>query len=180
MLVCPQKAIAEVPRKIGIARRGFAKGVRFVDGKMDIGAIQTPSMIKYVKRSLEPSSINIVDAPPGTSCPVVTALGGADFALLVTEPTPFGLNDLKLAIAMVKELALPFGVVINRCDIGDDKMREYCDGERIDIMMELPNDRKVAENYSQGVIIYEAMSWYRENFESLYRKIEEKLSKNEA
>jgi MinD superfamily P-loop ATPase len=112
----------------------------------------------------------ILDAPPGTSCPVITTLRGTNFVLLVTEPTPFGLHDLKLAVAMVRELAIPFGVVVNRVGIGDGRVHAFCREENIPILLEIPDDRRIAEVYSRGSLIVEALPEYRGLFESLIEK----------
>ena len=171
MAVCPQAAIKEKQRKIGIAEFGRANGVLYGAGKLDIGAIQSPALIKYVKQQPTDSDTVVIDVPPGTSCPVIEAVKGADFVLLVTEPTPFGLNDLQLAVEMVRKLKLAFAVAINRCDIGDNRVVEYCQQEDIDILLEMPNDRLVAEAYSQGIKIIDALPGYEEKFVQLYRKI---------
>jgi MinD superfamily P-loop ATPase len=171
MAVCPQSAIKEKQRKIGIAEFGRANEVLYGAGKLDIGAIQSPALIKHVKERASDSDAVIIDAPPGTSCPVIEAVKGADFVLLVTEPTPFGLNDLQLAVEMVRELKLPFAVAINRCDIGDDRVVRYCQQEDIEILLEIPNDRLIAEAYSQGIKIIDALPGYEEKFVQLYQKI---------
>jgi MinD superfamily P-loop ATPase len=113
----------------------------------------------------------IIDAPPGTSCPVIEAIEGVDFCLLVTEPTPFGLNDLKLAVDMVRELKLPFAVVINRSDLGDDGVQRYCDEESIEVALEIPDDRRIAEAYSKGDMIIDMLPEYRNDFLDLYENI---------
>jgi len=171
MAVCPQTAIKEKQRKIGIAEFGRANGVYYGAGKLDIGAIQSPALIRYVKQRAANGDTVIIDVPPGTSCPVVEAVKGADSILLVTEPTPFGLNDLELAVAMVRELELPFAVAINRCDIGDNRVLRYCRREDIDILLEMPNDRLIAEAYSQGIKIIDALPGYEKKFAQLYEKI---------
>jgi MinD superfamily P-loop ATPase len=176
MAVCPQSAIKEKQRKIGIAEFGRANEVLYGAGKLDIGAIQSPTLIKHVKERASNSDAVIIDAPPGTSCPVIEAVKGADFVLLVTEPTPFGLNDLQLAVEMVRELKLPFAVAINRCDIGDDRVVRYCQQEDIEILLEIPNDRLIAEAYSQGIKIIDALSGYEEKFAQLYQKINESVA----
>jgi MinD superfamily P-loop ATPase len=175
MAICPQSAIKEKQRKIGIAEFGRANEVLYGVGKLDIGAIQSPALIKHVKKRASNSDAVIIDAPPGTSCPVIEAVKGADFVLLVTEPTPFGLNDLQLAVEMVRELELPFAVVINRCDIGDDRVVRYCQQEHIEILLEIPNDRLIAEAYSQGIKIIDALSGYEKKFTQLYQKINESV-----
>lgn len=171
MEICPQNAISEVQRKIGIAQYGSSEGVGFTHGMIDIGAIQTPAVIKFIKNTLDDKCINIIDAPPGTSCPVIAAINNTDFVLLVTEPTPFGLNDLELAVGMVRELKLPFAVAINRCDLGDDSVLNYCRNEKIDVLMELPNDRRIAQSYSNGSMIIDELAEYKNHFLRLYKDI---------
>ena len=171
MAICPQDAIKEKQRKIGIAEFGQANGVSYGAGKLDIGAIQSPALIRYVTQKETKSDIVVIDAPPGTSCPVIEAVKRADFVLLVTEPTPFGLNDLELAVGMVRELGLAFAVAINRCDIGDNRVVEYCQQEGIEILLEIPNDRLIAEAYSKGIRIIDALPVYEEKFAHLFQKI---------
>jgi len=175
MAICPEGAIGEKQRKIGVAEFGSANGVHFGHGRLNIGAIQTPALIKYVKRKAKDNATIIIDVPPGTSCPVIEAVKAADFVLLVTEPTPFGLNDLQLAVEMVRELGISFAVVINRCDIGDDRVVRYCRQQDIEILLEIPNDRLVAEAYSQGMKIIDALPGYEEKFLQLYQKINKRV-----
>ena len=177
MAICPEGAIIEKQRKIGIAEFGKSNGIYFGHGRLDIGAIQTPALIRHVKKKIKNDVINIIDVPPGTSCPVIEAIKGSAFVLLVTEPTPFGLNDLELAVGMVRELKLPFAVAINRSDIGDDAVLKYCQKEGIEVILEIPNDRKIAEYYSRGVMIVEAIPDYQHRFLKLYEDIK-RMSKN--
>jgi MinD superfamily P-loop ATPase len=171
MAICPANAIAEKQRKIGIAEFGSSNGIAFGQGKLNIGAIQSPAVIRYVKRKIKNNSIVVLDAPPGTSCPVIEAVKGSDFVLLVTEPTPFGLNDLELAVGVVRELNLPFAVAINRSDIGDDGVMRYCQKEGIEVLLQIPNDRRIAESYSRGVMIIESIPEYSAKFLQLYERI---------
>jgi MinD superfamily P-loop ATPase len=164
MLVCPTGAITVKQRQIGFVDLGSANGVKFAQGRLDIGDIHTPGLIKHVRQHAAKQGCVIIDAPPGTSCPVIEAVKGADFVLLVTEPTPFGLNDLRLAVGMVRELKLPFAVAINRSDLGDDQVRRYCDQENIEIVLEIPDDRRIAEVYSVGEMVIEALPGYRRKF----------------
>ena len=113
----------------------------------------------------------ILDCPPGTSCPVISAMRGSDLVVLVTEPTPFGLNDLRLAVETVRTLDLPFGVVINRSDVGDLEVRRYCGDQRIPILLELPDERRIAEAYSRGIPAAEALPGIRAIFEGLGDRI---------
>ena len=174
-LVCPTGAIKEKQIEIGFVDLGAAGDVKFGQGRLKIGDVRSPALIKKVKENVADNSTVIIDIPPGTSCPVVEAVKGADFVLLVTEPTPFGLNDLKLAVGMVRELKLPFAVAINRSDIGDDGVIRYCRQQDIEILLEIPNDRLVAEAYSQGIKIIDALPGYEEKFLQLYEKIDAKV-----
>jgi len=171
MRVCPADAIEPKPLNIGDIEFGKAGDIDFVHGKLRIGHVRTPSLIKEVKRHIKQDCLAIIDVPPGTSCPVVEAVKGADFVLLVTEPTPFGLNDLKLAVELVRKMKLPFAVAINRYDIGNDEVEKYCKTENIEICLKLPEDRRIAEAYSTGQMIVDALSEYREEFSELYEYI---------
>jgi MinD superfamily P-loop ATPase len=175
-LVCPTGAIKEKQIEIGSVELGTAGDVKFGQGRLKIGDVRSPALIKKVKENAANNGTVIIDAPPGTSCPVIEAVKGADYVLLVTEPTPFGLNDLELAVEMVRELKLPFAVVINRCDIGDDRVVGYCQQQDIEILLEMPNDRLVAEVYSQGIKIIDALPGYEEKFLQLYEKIDARVA----
>jgi len=177
MLVCPTGAIKEKQKAIGFADFGTANGVKFGQGRLKIGDIHTPSLIKRVKGNSINEGVVIIDVPPGTSCPVIEAIKGSDFVLLVTEPTPFGLNDLKLAVGMVRELNLPFAVVINQSDLGDDQVHQYCDGENIQIILKIPNDRRIAEAYSVGKMIVDVLPDYKKDFSGLYESVCQRLKR---
>ena len=167
--MCPTGAITPTPMKIGEIEVGKSHGADMVTGRLQIGSVATPALIREARKYADPEGLTILDAPPGTSCPVVTSLRGADFALLVTEPTPFGLHDLTLAVELVRELGLPFGVVLNRDGIGDDRIERYCRAENIDILLRLPNDRRIAEACSTGEMIVDALPEYHASFESTMR-----------
>jgi MinD superfamily P-loop ATPase len=171
-LLCPQGAISEVPREIGVIEKGKAGAISFFQGLLNIGELASPPVIREVKKAAGESGVVIVDSPPGTSCPVIEAVKDADFILLVTEPTPFGLNDLELAVGMVRELRIPFAVAINRSDIGDDEVKKYCQREGIDIFLEIPNDRKIAEAYSRGEMVVRALPEYKKVFQMCWDTIE--------
>ncbi|HUS46718.1 MAG TPA: ATP-binding protein [Phycisphaerae bacterium] len=175
-LVCPVGAITEQPREIGTLRLGSAGGIRFVSGTLNVGETMSPPVIRQVKAAQPQAELVILDAPPGTSCPVVETIRGADFVLLVTEPTPFGLNDLQLAVEMVRALKRPFAVVINRADIGDGQTRRYCDLQRIGVLAEIPDDRQLAEAYSRGEMACEAKPELRGLFSELLRRITKAVS----
>ena len=157
MAVCPEKAITEKGRELGVLQKGHRNGVEFIHGKLRVGEAMSPPLIKEVLSYSDPAKLTIVDAPPGTSCPVIETMKPADFILLVTEPTPFGLYDLKLAVEAVKLLGIPAGLVVNRSDIGDREVYAYAEQEQLPILLEIPFDRKIAETYSCGKCIIEEM-----------------------
>jgi len=170
-LFCPEDAFIEVSREVGIVEEGESNGIRFVHGLLNIGELMSPAVIDGVKKAAGDQEIVILDSPPGTSCPVIAAVKNADFVLLVTEPTPFGLNDLELAVGMVRELNLPFAVAINRSDVGNEDVKEYCRREGIEIVLEIPNDRRIAEAYSRGEMVIHALPEYQKTFEACWEKI---------
>jgi len=169
--ICPEDAIEEVPRTIGRISRGVGMGVEFYEGRLNVGEALSPPVTKALRKLVTMSGVTIIDAPPGTSCPVIEAISGTDFVILVTEPTPFGLNDLELAVGMVREIGLPYAVVINCSDIGDSRTEEYCHREEIDILMKIPYDRQVAEAYSRGEMIFSIDSRYEKSLYELYLNI---------
>jgi len=171
MKVCPPQAIREVDHRIGVIETFSAGKITLIQGKLDIGAAMAPPLIRAVKRKMDNRIPILLDAPPGTSCPVITTLRGADFVALVTEPTPFGLNDLILAVETVREMDLPFGVIINRSGSGDARVNFYCADENIPILAEIPDDRKIAEAYSRGELIGKVFPKYRLIFEKIINDI---------
>jgi len=170
--LCPEDAITEEGREVGVVEIGNSKGIDFIHGKLNIGEAMAPPVIRQVKEHIKPEKDTIIDVPPGTSCPVVESVKGSDYCLLVTEPTPFGLNDLALAVDMVRELGIPCGVVINRAGVGDSKTEDYCLRERLPILLEIPLDIEIARLYSQGISLVEGLPEWREPFVALFDRIE--------
>jgi MinD superfamily P-loop ATPase len=170
--LCPEKAIFEAEREIGIVQEGNANGIDFVNGVLNIGEPMASPLIRGVKQKVQKERIVILDAPPGTACPVIESVRGSDFCLLVTEPTPFGLNDLELAVGMLEKLGIPKGVVINKADIGDRGVWDYCTMKDIPVLMEIPMDRKIAESYSKGVPMIAENPTYIPQFLNLIEKVE--------
>ena len=170
---CPHEAIKETNKDIGIIEIGKSGEIQFIHGKLNIGMMMSPPVIRAVKKHVNKKKTVIIDAPPGTSCPVITAIKDTDFVILVTEPTPFGLNDLSLAVEVVRKLKIPFGVIINRSDLGNKKTDEYCTRENIPILMRIPFSKKIAEIYSRGDSIIETLPEYRENFQRLFENIKQ-------
>lgn len=169
-MVCPQKAIREIDKRIGVVETLQAGNITLIQGLLDVGSAMAPPLIRAVKAHLQNGLPAILDAPPGTSCPVIATLRETDFVVLVTEPTPFGLHDLKLAVDMVRELGIPFGVVVNRVGVGDDRVHVYCNEQNIPVILEIPDDRRIAEAYSRGELIVESLPEYRELFLNLIQK----------
>lgn len=181
-LNCPEGAISEVLNVTGRLEWGQANGVRFWQGEMNVGqAMATPIIHQLKKRALNGLSaerLAILDAPPGAACPVVESVQGADFALMVTEPTPFGLHDLRIAVEVIRdELHIPVGVVVNRDGVGDAGVDAYCAAENIPILMRIPLDRRIAEAYSEGVPLVRALPEYREKFLALYERIRQEVAR---
>lgn len=177
-IACPEDAIEQGAREIGVVEKGGVQdNLDFVQGRLRIGEAMAPPLIKAVKRGAPDADLQIFDAPPGTSCPVIQTVRDADYVLLVTEPTPFGLNDLRLAVEMLRELNKPFGVVINRADVGDDGVTRYCAEEEIEILVEIPDDRKVAEAYARGDMAVRVFPEYRGLFQDLLNKVIDRASK---
>jgi MinD superfamily P-loop ATPase len=171
-IVCPEDAITEVPRSIGKIHESTIDGITLAYGELSIGEPIATKLIHAVKERIVPEKINILDAPPGTACPVIETMRASDFLILVTEPTPFGLHDLSMAVDVVRGLDIPFGVIINRAGIGDDGVEKYCKQEEIPILLEIPFDRQIAELYSRGVpFVKEMPEWYQ-RFKDMYIHIE--------
>ncbi|OPY83878.1 MAG: ferredoxin [Smithella sp. PtaU1.Bin162] len=170
-LVCPTEAITETNRPIGVIETSKQNNITLISGKLLVGVAMAPPLIRAVKNRLPKTVSAILDAPPGTSCPVMAAIRDSDIVLLVTEPTPFGLHDLMLAVDMVRELQVPCGVIVNRMGSGDDRVHRFCAGENIPILLEIPDDRRIAEAYSRGILMVEALPEYRTLFQSLILKI---------
>lgn len=176
--VCPTGALTEEPYRIGEAGSCRVKDLTLTDGYLAIGRAMSPPLIRAVKeRAGKNTGHVIIDSPPGTSCPMVAAVRDSDFVVLVTEPTPFGLHDLTLAVDTVRMLKLPLGVIINRSDSGDDRVRKYCKAEKTPILLEIPNRRDIAEAYSRGEMLLEAAPELRPEFERVLETIEAALTR---
>ena len=175
-LVCPKRTIIEVPREIGRVESGHAGPVQFVHGLLNVGEAKSPPVIRAVRAATPDVDWQIIDAPPGTSCPVVAAVRDCDFVLLVTEPTPFGLHDLTLAVETVRQIGVPLAVVINRADVGDDRVERYCTEEAIPVLRRIPDDRRVAEAYSRGDLMVTAVPELRAALVDLWKRLEHEMS----
>jgi len=170
---CPESAISETGKEAGVVEAGRAGPVLFVHGKLSIGEAMAPAVIREVKRRVDPRCTVIIDVPPGTSCPVVESVKGSDFCLLVTEPTPFGLNDLVLAVEVAGKLGIPCGVVLNRAGVGDGAVEEFCRREDVPLLLTIPLDVRIAGDYARGVPLVEGMPEWRERFVQLFERMSE-------
>jgi len=171
--LCPEDALSEINKAMGIVEIGQSEGIDFIHGKLTVGEAMATPVIREVKRHINRKKLTIIDVAPGTSCPVVEAVRGSDFCLLVTEPTPFGLSDLALAIDVVKELNIPCGVVVNRDGTGESNVEEHCLEEDIPILLRIPLDIEIARLYSRGITLVEGMPQWQEAFLKLYNDIEQ-------
>ena len=168
MLACPEGAISEGRREVGIIESGHAGGVQFAHGKLNIGEAMAPPVIRELKKLVRTDTQTVIDVPPGTSCPVVESVRDADFVLLVTEPTPFGLNDLVLAVEMLRLLSLPHAVVINRSGTGNSGVEDYCGREGIPVVLKIPFDEEIAKGYSRGMPLIEIQPEWGEKLRETY------------
>ncbi len=172
-LVCPYNAISEYEFEIGKIQKGIAHTIEFLSGLLNITKPSSVPIINMLKSNINKKKIVIIDSPPGTACPMVHSIEGSDFCILVTEPTPFGLNDLKLAVDVVQLLHIPFGVVINQYDIGNNKVEEYCSENHIPILLKIPYQREIAVAYSQGKNLLEVIPEYESKFQNVFKTISE-------
>ena len=170
-LVCPKDAITEEKRNIGIIEKGLHENIEFYHGLLNIGELMVSSIISKLKEKIDKNKITIIDSPPGTACPVIESIIGSDFCILVTEPTPFGLHDLKITVQVLKNLGIPMGVIINRAGIGDRKIYEFCEIENIPLLLEIPFDKKIAELYSCGIPFVVTMPEWKEKFREILNTI---------
>jgi MinD superfamily P-loop ATPase len=175
--LCPEQAISEMGKEIGVVEIGNSEGIEFVQGRLNVGEAMAPPVIRRVKQHINPEKTVIIDVSPGTSCPVVEAIKGSDFCLLVTEPTPFGLNDFILAVEVVKKLNIPCGVVLNRAGLGDSKVEEYCLQESIPILLKIPLDTEIAKLYSKGIPLVDGLPQWQDDFIELFHEVKGRISK---
>lgn len=172
-LVCPTGAISETLRETGKLEIGRAGRVQFVRGVLNVGESLSPPLVREVRSAVVETGLEIIDAPPGTSCPVVESIRGTDLVVLVAEPTPFGLNDLKLAVELVETMSLAFGVLINRVGIGDTGVSDYCHKHGIRMLGEIPVDLRIAETCSRGKLVCEDLPMYRPLFKHLLTEVDQ-------
>jgi len=190
-LICPKKAINEEPRVIGVIEGGTTDNsvakiasnftsngnIEFYHGLLNVGEPMATPVIKYLKKRINKEKDAILDAPPGTSCPVIETIRNTNFCILVTEPTPFGLYDLRLAVDVVMTMKVPFGVIINREGVGDDRVERFCQTEGIPILMKIPQDKEIARLYSSGIPFVTKLPEWKEKFLDLHNSLKEVAGK---
>ncbi|MEA3254470.1 MAG: ATP-binding protein [Candidatus Altiarchaeota archaeon] len=169
-IACPKGAITEGDRVIGVIEKG-GDGIEFLHGVLNIGEAMSTPLIKKLKDNINKEKTVILDVPPGTACPVIEAISNTDYCLLVTEPTPFGLYDLKIAVELCRSMGVEFGVIINQDGIGNSDTNDFCIREEIPILLRIPYDRRIAELYSEGIPFVREMPEWRDKFRGLYKKI---------
>ena len=170
VIACPNDAIKEVERVIGVVEAN--KDSTFLQGKLNIGEPINIPIIQELKKRMKKGMTVIIDCSPGASCTVVESIEGCDYCVLVTEPTPFGLHDLKIAVQLVRKMGLPFGVVLNKASDESGLIHDFCDEEGIELLMEIPFSQEIAQGYSRGVLPVENNDLWKEKFEKLNKKIE--------
>jgi MinD superfamily P-loop ATPase len=181
--LCPEQALPMASHKIGVLKHYKLQpnpyslaSFHFIESRLRVGEPSGVNLIKqtkeYVKAHFPANSIIIFDCPPGTSCPVIEAVKNVHYTMLVTEPTPFGLYDLKLAVETMKKLQNNFGVVINRNGIGNDDVEKYCAAENIQILAKIPYDREIAELIAKGELVIPHLGWISKTFEDIFKGIQ--------
>ncbi len=175
-LVCEDDALISSTREIGVLESGIASGIDFVHGHVRIGEAMGVPLLKAVKAKADPDKLVIIDAPPGTSCPFVESISNVDYVILVTEPTPFGLYDLKLAVQVLQNFNIPGGIIINRSDLGDNKVQEFCEEVGLPVLMEIPFERKIAEGYARGKPLIETVPELRTAFNNVLEQLTRQMA----
>jgi MinD superfamily P-loop ATPase len=171
-IVCPMQAIVEEGRSIGIIKRSVSgNDIEFYQGLLDIGEPMASPIIKSMHKYADADKISIFDAPPGAACPVIACVGEMDYCILVAEPTTFGFHDMMIAVEVLQTMDIPFGVIINRFDMGDNRVEEYCREHGVPVLMKIPNDKKIAQLYSRGVPFVTSMPEWRQKFAGMLDSI---------
>jgi len=169
---CPQEAIAEEKKRLGLVKSGRGE-VEFYQGELTVGQARSSPVVKAVKEQVQAGAVNVIDAPPGCSCAVLTALTGADYCILVTNPTPFGLSDLEKFLDIVENLGIPYGVIINQSESeADARIEQFCTDRGVSVLAKIPYSEEIAQNYSRGVSIVEGQPEYRQQFRQIYSEIQ--------
>lgn len=174
--LCPNGALVPAPREVGTVHVSQAGDLKLVTGRLNLGVHASPPVIKAVRNTAEKGVVTVIDGPPGSSCPVMAAVEGTDYCILVTEPTPFGLNDLSLAVDMLEVLKVPCGVIINRDVPGNDLIDLYCQEKGLNILMRIPLHTEIARAYARGIPLVKSNPVWGEKFIGLYQQVAREVS----
>ena len=175
-LVCPNDAISYEKREIGEIRKGKTTANSYMEyGLLNVGELSGVKIIQKLKENTKKSNLVIIDSPPGTSCSTVAAIEDVDYAIIVTEPTPFGVSDMKMVVEMLREMNIPFGVFVNKADLGDNEVYVYCKEEKISTLGNIPFSLEIAELYSKGLIFSKYIPEYKNVFMNLIVEIKEQV-----
>lgn len=176
MEACTIGAMSENDKHLGtIVKYKVSDSSEVIESRSDVGAYSPVTVIKRALKNLNSGRITIMDSPPGISCPFIATVDKADYAVLVTEPTPFGLNDLKLAAETLRKMSKPFGVIVNKSGLGNNDVYKWLDDNNVQLLMEIPFDREIAKVYSEGNLLTDLNEKYRRDFLTLYSRIKEDL-----
>ena len=173
--VCPREAITEIEVPLGRVEVGEADGFAFARGVLDVGEATATPVVHALKREIRGDRLAILDCPPGTGCPTIASLRGCDAAVLVTEPTPFGLHDLRAAVSVARAVGVPAGVVINRDGIGDDGVLRWCEEEGVPVLARIPFDREIAASCAEGRHPGRESGPFRETMETILAGLEQEV-----
>lgn len=170
-ILCPEKAITEVEKIIGIIQRGEASGIDFIQGRLKVGAAMSSPLIRMLMKYIDDTALVFMDSPPGSACAAASAVYNADLIAVVAEPTPFGVNDMKIIIEMIKAIKKPFGVIINRYNLGGDSLKEWCLQENISVFGRIDEDMEIARAGSKGLLIIDEIPYTRKMFETIAKNL---------
>ncbi len=171
-MVCESNAIKYVARSMGtITHFTSEENKDFYSGKLNIGEVSGVKIIEQMKNIKYLNDVQIIDCPPGTSCSTVASVEDVDYAIIVSEPTPFGVSDMKMVVEMLRNMNIKFGVVINKAGLGTNEIYEYLSNENIELLEEIKFDKKYAKYYAQGKIISNEDSYYKSRINEIIRKI---------
>lgn len=176
MLVGPEGAVREKDVEVGIVSKGFTSpGIDFLEGNLTPGSMRTTSVQNELEKMLDKNGLVIIDSPPGNSCSMVMSVKNSDYCILVTEPTPYGFNDLLISMEVLDSLKIPYGVVINRDGIGDMAVENYCREKNIKLLIKIPNDIEIAKCYSKGGTLFDYDISYQGKFQGILKEIEKSV-----
>ncbi len=179
ILVGPEGAVREKEVEVGQVMKGLTPpGIDFISGNLSPGSMRTTTVQNELEKLINKNGIVIIDSPPGNSCSMVMSVKNSDYCILVTEPTPYGLNDLILSMEVLGNLKIPYGVIINRDGIGDSTLEDYCRDKNIKVLLKIPDERNIAKSYSEGKTLIDFNNYYIQAFKKILKEIENTINNN--